>query len=91
MHFKLHVRHKYFFTFFWNRGRDCKCYVFWCDKAGGGVKEEAVTSIKMDIESAELEALKGAKQTITRDKPDLAIYIYHKDEDILEIPKHILE
>jgi FkbM family methyltransferase len=41
--------------------------------------------IKMDIEGAELNALKGMVQVIKRDNPHLAISIYHKPQDLWEI------
>jgi FkbM family methyltransferase len=49
-------------------------------------KIKKVDFIKMDIEGAEFDALKGAVKTIKRDKPDLLIAIYHKGEHFFEIP-----
>lgn len=53
--------------------------------------QDQVTMIKMDVEGAELESLKGAWQTIQRCRPKLAICIYHRPEHMVTIPLYIKE
>lgn len=55
------------------------------------VGDSDVTMIKMDIEGAELSALQGAGNVIKRCRPLLAISLYHKKEDLYEIPQYIMK
>ncbi|MBQ2822326.1 MAG: FkbM family methyltransferase [Thermoguttaceae bacterium] len=48
-----------------------------------------ITYIKLDIEGAELAALKGARKTILRCRPTLAVCVYHRRTDLFEIPRFI--
>jgi hypothetical protein len=53
----------------------------WC-------RENAVKPdfIKMDVEGAEVGALRGARSVITSCKPRLAVCLYHRLSDMWEIP-----
>lgn len=55
------------------------------------LKNEEITFIKMDVEGAEIDALKGAANIISNQKPKLAISVYHKTSDFWQIPKLIKE
>ena len=52
-------------------------------------KDFEPTFINMDIEGAELNALKGAENLIKKNKPDLAISVYHYPRHIWEIPLYL--
>ena len=47
---------------------------------------EKVTYIKYDVEGAEKQALLGSKKTIKKFCPKLIIAIYHRSEDLFELP-----
>ena len=46
----------------------------------------APTFIKMDIEGAEMKALRGARMLISRYRPDLAISVYHCVNHLWDVP-----
>lgn len=48
-------------------------------------QSERINFIKMDIEGAEIEAIKGARRLISDNHPHLAISVYHKPTDLWEI------
>ena len=52
-------------------------------------KLDRVDFVKMDIEGAELESLKGAENTIRKFRPKLAISVYHQLSDFWTIPEYI--
>lgn len=51
--------------------------------------DECVTYIKLDVEGSELRTLRGAINTIKHWRPKLASSIYHKPEDIIELPAFV--
>lgn len=52
-------------------------------------KYKEVSVIKMDIEGSELEALRGCERLIRERRPRLAICIYHRNEDLLDIYNYL--
>ncbi len=52
---------------------------------------ERIDFIKLDIEGSELAALDGARRTIMKYKPKLAIAAYHRYDDYYEISRFINE
>lgn len=47
--------------------------------------------IKLDIEGAELNALQGAEATIRRERPVLAVCVYHDQQDFWRVPEQVLQ
>lgn len=45
-----------------------------------------VDFLKLDIEGAEPQALRGARAVIARDRPQVAVCTYHRKEQLCEIP-----
>lgn len=50
------------------------------------LNKRSATIIKMDVEGFEREAIWGAANTIAKYSPRLMIALYHRNEDIFEIP-----
>lgn len=53
--------------------------------------DDEVTMLKMDIEGAELKAIRGCENTIKKYAPKLYICAYHRNEDMFALPLKIWE
>jgi FkbM family methyltransferase len=54
-------------------------------------KLKRVDLIKLDVEGAEREALEGAEQSLLRFRPKLQVSIYHKKDDLFELPLGLMQ
>jgi FkbM family methyltransferase len=51
---------------------------------------DAVSFIKLDLEGAEMAALRGMEGHILNDHPKLAVAVYHHPSDFWKVPRYIL-
>ncbi len=54
-------------------------------------KSHKIDYIKYDVEGAEHEALLGSAETIKRDRPILLVSLYHRSEDLYDLPLLVRE
>lgn len=55
------------------------------------LKLPQVNFIKMDIEGAERNAVRGARQTLSRFGPRLVVCLYHRPDDPVAVPQEVLQ
>ena len=72
---------------FLDEGGETEIQITTLDEIASGL--EGTILLKMDIEGAELDALHGAEKLIRERHPVLTICVYHKEEDLIEIPQFI--
>jgi len=60
-------------------------YMVAADSIDNILNGRKVTYIKLDVEGSELKTLQGAIESIRKWRPKLAISIYHKPEDVIEL------
>ena len=53
-------------------------------------KDESISFIKADIEGFEMDLLKGAREVIRRDRPKLALTVYHASNDWNTMKDYVL-
>ena len=68
---------------------DTKCLTTTIDDTVEQHLLDRLDFIKMDIEGAEIHALKGAEKSLTKFHPKLAISLYHSIDDFRAIPRSL--
>jgi FkbM family methyltransferase len=53
------------------------------------LNDKPITFLKADIEGMEMDLLRGAQKTILKNKPKMALCVYHYPSDLIEIPKFV--
>ena len=61
------------------------------DKLVAELELDRIDFIKMDIEGAERNAVLGAKETLRKFKPRMAVCVYHRPDDPVAIPRAVLD
>jgi FkbM family methyltransferase len=69
-----------------NRAKSVRVPLTTIDKLVAELKLERLDFIKMDIEGAEKNALKGARSTLNRFRPHMSISAEHLSDDVEKIP-----
>jgi hypothetical protein len=73
------------------RGNGLRVALTTIDNLADEFKLDRVDFIKMDIEGAEVDALLGAHDTLSKYRPRLAVAGYHNREDSETIPRAVYQ